>query len=95
MALTKRDLLNYLSRASEVDAQDVVREFGVRYSLAAMALLRLVRQGLATRHRYLEQGGYRYRLSERGQSRLAYLESDRASPGEGSLVGKPDGAGPP
>jgi len=95
MALTKRHLLNYLSRASEVDAQDVVREFGVRYSLAAMALLRLVRQGLATRQRYLEQGGYRYRLSERGQSRLAYLESDRASPGEGSLVGKPDGAGPP
>ena len=55
MALTKRDLLDYLSRASEVDAQGVVREFGVRYSLAAMALLRLVRQGLATRQRYSER----------------------------------------
>ena len=63
--------------------------------ISSDTVARLVRQGLATRHRYLEQGGYRYRLSERGQSRLAYLESDRASPGEGSLVGKPDGAGPP
>ena len=90
MALTKRHLLTYLARVSEADAQDVVREFGVRYSLAAMALLRLVRQGLATRQRRMDQGGYRYRLSERGQSRLAYLESDRESHAEGELVGKPE-----
>jgi DNA-binding transcriptional regulator PaaX len=90
--MTKRDLLAYLAHTTEADAQDVVREFGVRYSLAAMALLRLVRQGLATRQRYVERGGYRYRLSERGQSRLAYLERGRGPHEEGDLVGTPEQA---
>jgi len=93
MPLTKRHLLTYLARVGEADAQGVVREFGVRYSLAAMALLRLVRQGLASRQRYLERGGYRYRLSERGQSRLTYLENSRGVDEESDLVGDPEQAG--
>ena len=43
-----------------------------------MGLLRLARQGLATRDRAGEQEAYRYQLSERGRSRLQYLDQ-RAS----------------
>lgn len=46
-------------------------------AVAAMSLLRLVREGLASRHRSGERGAYRYRLSERGRSRLEYLRSRR------------------
>ena len=51
MGLTKQILLNHLARVGEADAQDVARTFEVSYSVAAMGLLRLVRQGLASRHR--------------------------------------------
>lgn len=71
--LTKRTLLAYLAQAKEVDAKDISRAFGVDYPVAAMALLRLVRQSLASRHRGGERGVYRYRLSDRGRSRLEYL----------------------
>ena len=74
--LTKRGLLTYLNRVREADARGVGTEFGIRYSAAAMRLLRLVRQGLADRRDV--HGVYRYRLSERGQARLAYLEGKRA-----------------
>lgn len=81
LGLTKSDLLAYLVRAGEADAQDVAKAFGVRYSVAAMALLRLVRQGLAGRYRTGTRGAYRYKLSERGQSRLAYLRTSHESSG--------------
>jgi predicted ArsR family transcriptional regulator len=71
--LTKRTLLTYLAEVGEAEAKDVANAFGVGYPVAAMALLRLVRQGLASRDRASENGAYRYRLSERGQSRLEYL----------------------
>lgn len=45
-----------------------------------MSLLRLVRQGLASRRRDRERGLYHYRLSERGQSRLAYLDERSGRP---------------
>src|SRR2546425_10736957 len=79
LGLRKRDLLSYLARSDAADANAVARAFGVHYSVAAMGLLRLVRQGLATRDRAAAQGLYRYRLSERGLSRLQYLE--RRGPG--------------
>ncbi len=77
MALKKRDLLVYLAHAGEADAQDVARQFGVSYPVGAMALLRLLRQGLATRLRDTERKVYRYQLSERGRSRLTYLGGGR------------------
>src|SRR3989442_14907489 len=77
LGLRKRDLLSYLARSDAADANAVARAFGVHYSVAAMGLLRLVRQGLATRDRAAAQGLYRYRLSERGLSRLQYLERRR------------------
>lgn len=73
MGLTKRDLLAHLARTGEADAGAVAATFGIRYAVAAMALLRLVRQGLATRSQDA-RGVFRYRLTERGQSRLAYLQ---------------------
>ncbi len=78
MGLTKRNLLAYLARVDEADAQDVASAFEARYAVAAMGLLRLVRQGLATRQRDA-RGVYRYQVSERGQSRLTYL-LERAAP---------------
>ena len=74
LVLRKRDLLSYLANTDTAHAHDVARAFGVPYAVAAMALLRLVRQGLATRERAAKQGVYRYRLSERGRSRLQYLD---------------------
>jgi DNA-binding MarR family transcriptional regulator len=78
-SLTKRALLTYLADAKEVHAKDVATALGVDYSVAAMALLRLARQGLVSRHRTSDRGVYRYRLSERGQSRLEYLEGRRGA----------------
>ncbi len=79
LGVAKRDLLDYLERADEADATDVARAIGIRYSVAAMSLLRLVRQGLANRRLDPERGVYRYRISERGRSRLTYLAQRSAA----------------
>src|SRR2546428_248272 len=71
LGLRKRDLLSYLARSDAADANAVARAFGVHYSVAAMGLLRLVRQGLATRDRAAAQGLYRYRPQRRRASRVA------------------------
>ncbi|TMI76995.1 MAG: hypothetical protein E6H05_01945 [Bacillati bacterium ANGP1] len=84
--LQKHDLLSYLAHTDEADANGVARAFGVHYSVAAMGLLRLVRQGLATRERAGEQGVYRYRLSERGQSRLTYFQKRSKARSETGLI---------
>jgi len=81
--MRKRDLLSYLTHNDGADANEAARAFGVRYAVAAMGLLRLVRQGLANRERPAGGGIYRYRLSERGKSRLKYLEQ-RSSERDGS-----------
>lgn len=81
MSLAKRDLLEYLRRKVEIDAREVASEFEIDFSVASMRLLRLVRQGLATRDRSPGRGVYRYRISERGQSRLKYLQERAEEPG--------------
>jgi len=87
LGLRKRDLLSYLAQSDGADANAVARALGVRYPVAAMGLLRLVRQGLATRDRVTEQGAFRYRLSERGQSRLKYLEGRSSTRNESGPTG--------
>ena len=87
MRLTKRDLLTYLSRTGESHARDIARAFGVQYSVAAMRLLRLVRQGLVNRSRAVEREAYRYTISERGQSRLAYLLEQSEAEDQGNTAG--------
>src|SRR5262245_43558894 len=70
----KRDLLAYLAEVGDADAMETADAFAIPYPTAAMALLRLVRQGLA--HREPNTGGaYRYSLLERGFERLAYFDS--------------------
>jgi predicted ArsR family transcriptional regulator len=74
VGLAKRDLLTFLARVGEASADDVASAMGIRYAVAAMGLLRLVRQGLAERSRHDERSAYLYRLSERGQTRLRYFQ---------------------
>jgi DNA-binding MarR family transcriptional regulator len=78
--LAKFEILAHLARIEDADARDIAQAFFVRYSVAAMALLRLVRQGLAERSRETTRGSYRYRLLPRGRDRLRYLQQQ---PGRG------------
>ncbi len=72
--LAKSEILAHLARIEDADARDIAQAFIVRYSVAAMALLRLVRQGLVERSRETMRGPYRYRLLPRGRDRLRYLQ---------------------
>ena len=76
VAMTKHELLAYLDETDSADAHQVAAALGIAYATAAMALLRIVRQGLADR--CLDDGtpAYWYRLSARGHERLAYYERD-------------------
>jgi DNA-binding MarR family transcriptional regulator len=71
--MTKHDLLEHLAESGRADATDIVDRFDITYPAAAMALLRLARQGLV--HRYVDPDGslYFYELSERGHDRLAFF----------------------
>lgn len=73
--MTKHDLLEHLAENERADAVDVADSFGLTYAAAAMALLRLARQGLV--HRYVDpnDGLYFYELSERGHARLAFFRN--------------------
>ena len=74
--MTKHDLLEHLAKHGRADAMDIANRFAITYAAAAMALLRLARQGLV--HRYLDPGDglYFYELSERGHARLAFFRND-------------------
>lgn len=75
--MTKHELLEHLAEHKRADAMDIANNFATTYAAAAMALLRLARQGLV--HRYLDpdDGLYFYELSERGHDRLAFFRNDR------------------
>jgi predicted ArsR family transcriptional regulator len=74
--MTKYELLQYLRTTAGVRATQVASAFGVDYPAAAMALLRLTRQGLASRALDPVAGILWYRLTDRGAERLAYLRSE-------------------
>ncbi len=73
--MTKHALLEHLAEIESADAIDVADTLGITYAAAAMALLRLSRQGLV--HRYLDadDGLYFYELSERGRARLEFFQT--------------------
>jgi DNA-binding MarR family transcriptional regulator len=73
--VTKHDLLDYLADVGGADALDVAGAFDVDYPAAAMALLRLARQGLVRRYVDSDQGLYVYELTERGHARLAFFRN--------------------
>ncbi len=72
--MTKTQLLAELNWADQPDAYDISESLGVPYPAAAMALLRLVRQGLAARYLDPDSGLYWYELTPKGEARLDYLD---------------------
>ena len=73
--MSKQSLLQYLDEVGSADAHEVAAARDLQYPAAAMALLRLTRQGLVVRHHDPESGMYWYTLSTRGQQRLRYLHA--------------------
>ncbi len=73
--VTKSEILEYLYESKGADAFEVAVHMGFDYPAAAMALLRLSRQGLVERLVDPERGIYWYRLSPRGRARLKYFHS--------------------
>jgi DNA-binding MarR family transcriptional regulator len=71
--MTKGELLDYLAQVATADAKDVADVFEIQYAAAAMALLRLTRQGLV--RRYADEGHalYFYELTDRGHDRLEFF----------------------
>ena len=73
--MTKPELLRFLAHRGDADAHDVAWAFDLPYATAAMALLRLTRQGLVMRHIDPEDTVYVYALSDRGTERLTYFNT--------------------
>lgn len=73
--MTKPELLDHLARMGNANAHEVAEVFGLPYPAAAMALLRLTRQGLVMRRLDPESAMYWYTLTEQGEKRLAYFRS--------------------
>ncbi len=71
--MEKLDLLAYLDANDEPDALETSLSLDVAYPTVAMALLRLLRQGLVARYRDPDRCLYWYELSEKGEARLDYL----------------------
>jgi len=71
--MTKVDVLELLTSMKSVCAEEAADLLGVTRPTASMALLRLARQGLATRWLEATDPRLRYAISERGRDRLAYL----------------------
>ena len=79
--MTKMQLLQEIDRADQPDAYDIADSLSVSYPAAAMALLRLVRQGLAARYLDPESGVYWYELTSNGEARLDYLDPPESGEG--------------
>ena len=71
--MEKWELLEHLGSVGNATAIDVADALGESYAAAAMALLRLARQGLATRSHVSDSAAYAYQLSPRGWERLEFF----------------------
>ncbi len=74
--MTKYELLEYLDGGTQPTAAEVAAAFGEDEAAAGMALLRLVRQGLASRELDEPTGAYVYALTDKGRARLAYFDGE-------------------
>lgn len=74
--MDKQELLEYLELNEHVTAEDVANAMQMSYSAAAMALMRLVRQDLATRYFDPERNVYVHELTPKGEARLDYFLED-------------------
>ena len=75
--MTKAHVLELLTSMESVCADEVADLLGVARPTASMALLRLARQGLATRWLEGTDPRIRYAISGRGRTRLAHLVDDQ------------------
>jgi hypothetical protein len=75
--MDKRELLNHLAIQRNAIPADVAAALDVTEAAAAMALLRLVRQGLAYRLLGSDHRTYCYNLSASGFTRRAYFRTNR------------------
>lgn len=71
--MDKQEILEYLDLIERTDAKDVADAVQMSYSATAMALMRLVRQDLATRHVDLDTQLYVYEITPKGEARLDYF----------------------
>jgi DNA-binding MarR family transcriptional regulator len=78
--MTKQDVLAALAEAGEADATEIADTLGVPYAASAMALVRLVRQGLAGRRPDPHRGTYAYWVTDHGHARLAFFEEEQPVP---------------
>ena len=75
--MNKIELLEYLDSHEPTDADAIADLMQMSYSATAMALMRLVRQDLAARHRDPETQRYLFEITPKGEARLDYfLEED-------------------
>jgi len=72
----KQELLEYLDLNEYADAEEVANAMQMSYSATAMALMRLVRQDLAARHRDPDTQLYVYEITPKGEARLDYFSED-------------------
>jgi DNA-binding MarR family transcriptional regulator len=75
--VTKHQLLEQLAEVGDASAHEVAATLGVPYAAAVMALLRLGRQGLASREFDPRRGTYSYWLTDHGRARLAFFEEEQ------------------
>ncbi len=74
--MDKIQLLEYLDSNESIDADEVASVMQMSYSASAMAMLRLVRQDLASRYLDLDTQLYVYELTPKGEARLDYLRDE-------------------
>ncbi len=74
--MDKQELLEYLDSNERVSAEEVANAIEMSYSATGMALMRLVRQDLAARHRDPDTQIYIYEITPRGEARLGYFLED-------------------
>ena len=75
--MNKIELLEYLDSHEPADADEIADLMQMSYSATSMALMRLVRQDLATRQRDADTQLYLYEITPKGEARLDYfLEED-------------------
>jgi DNA-binding IclR family transcriptional regulator len=71
--MMKVDVLELVGVYAGLSAEEVADSLGTGRAAAAMALLRLLRQGLAWRWVEANDAHFHYALTERGVERLSYL----------------------
>ena len=71
--MIKVELLEYVDSHEPANADEIADVMQMTYSATAMALMRLVRQDLADRHRDPDTQLYVYEITPKGEGRLDYF----------------------